>query len=379
MDNLHSILPPSGAGCWGKDDGCTGWVMMNQLYPTEPTQDSLEGDAAHEVASQLIKMYKTGNAGLANSDQFVGKTTTNGIVITDEIFDSALIYANDVHKHMQEYHIFGGDDLRIEERTNIPTVHLQQFGTPDCSMRVRSLRKAILWDFKHGHSPVGAVENWQMIDYAAGLLDDYGINGLADQSFTVEFRIIQPRAYHVDGTIRSWTVKASDLRGYINTLKRNAEIALTNPTFNTGSQCRHCPGRHACEPALKAGKKLFEAAGAPTPVELTNVQMGFKLVLIERAMEQLKALQTGFKTQLEHKIKSGEAVPYWSMKSKAGNLKWKLSDEEILKLHPELSKPGVMTPTQAKELHVDISEISERSASAAVLTQDPKVSLIFKE
>ncbi len=385
--DAHSVIPPSSAGVWGKPDGCTGWVIMNANYPeTEPSIESLEGSAAHEIAADLISLYRTAKRDI-DANHYVGKTASNGTLWTLEMFDSALVYANDVLKYCDLKRVYGGNGLGVEESISCPTVHNQSHGTPDCFMY--DGKELIIWDFKHGHVPVEAYENWQLINYYAGLTDHFGIDGVRDQQLIVTFRIIQPRAFHRDGIIREWKTTGANLRGYINTLKINAEIALSDKsTFNTGSHCLYCPGRHACDAALTAGTQLFEVTSKPLPIELSPQSVGVQLTIIKRALEQLKALETGYTEQVARIVKSGKVVQGWNFEPSKGRVGWDRPDVEIIEmfdqLNVDLRKPGIKTPNQAKVLGGDeevIKMLSSNKSNGLILVKDDgiKVKQIFQE
>ena len=351
----HSIVPPSSAGIYGKPDGCTYWVTMNQMYPeTEPTIESMEGEASHDIGADLIDGYARAKHN-PKAETYVGKVHPNGVVYTDEMFEGAKMYADDVSAVMQKHQTF---TPHIEERLEMPDIHELSFGTPDCWLYLKKAREIILWDYKFGYEVVEAFENWQAITYLNGVLRFLEINGLEDQVTTVRIRIAQPRAQHRDDPIREWVVKASDLRGYFNTLHANAHKALSaDAECNTGKHCKHCPGRHACEPALTAGTRLFEATGAPMPVELSDNALGFQLTLIKRALKQLEYLESGFEEQLKSRVKSGALIPGWVIEPSFGRAKWNHPVADVLAMgemfNVDLRKNEAIIPNQAIKLGVD--------------------------
>lgn len=387
----HSILPPSSAHIWGKPDGCTGWVQMAQTYPdTEESQASREGTAAHEIGAQLITDAKTNRVQNHSASDWVGITASNGVLFTEEMFDSAKEYADDVIRVMRKKSIFGGEHLRIEQRVEIPKVHEINWGTPDCCIYHAAGNALYLWDFKHGFEVVEAFENWQGLDYLAGIIDLLGIDGHTDQVTTVHLRIAQPRAFHREGTIREWVVTASDLRAYFNTLNANAHEALgPNAKFRTGSHCKYCTGRHACPAALKAGLGMYEAVSKPVPVELSPDALGLQLSIVKRARKQLEYLESGFETQASALIKKGVMVPGWSVEQKIGRQKWDKPVEEVIALgymlNLDLRKPvDAITPMQAKKLGIDDAVIMAysthpRTGLAIVPDNGNKAKQVFKK
>ena len=364
----HSIIPPSSAWIWGAPDGCTKWVFMNQAYPeTEESEDSREGTAAHEIGAQIITDARTGNCKPHNASDWVGITASNGVVFTEVMFDSAKVYADDVIAVMRRTSVFSDEYMCIEQSVEIPVVHELNHGTPDANIYHKKGNALYVWDFKHGHKVVEAFENWQGIEYVAGLLDKYEIDGHLDQQTKVHIRIVQPRAFHREGIIRTWVVLASDLRGYFNTLHDNAHISLSDDAkFTTGGHCKDCPGRHACPAALKAGMGLYEVSMKSVPVELSSEALGVQLNIVTRARKQLEYLESGFQEQLKSVVKSGNLVAGWSVEQGYGWDKWDKPTKEVIALGDmldiNLRKPEEpITPTQAKKLGIDEAVIKQYS------------------
>lgn len=360
----HSIIPPSSAGIWGKPDGCTGWVLMAQCYPeTEETPEAREGTASHWVASEVLESY-TNDTGIKTCNMFVGENAPNGVVITEEMAEGAELQVKDVLAICQERGAL--QEMHVEQRIEAPRIHELSFGTCDCYLFDRKTGELFIWDYKFGYGVVEAFENWQSINYVAGIIDKYNIDGLEDQFTTVHMRIVQPRAFHREGPVREWKVKASDLRGYFNQLQSNAAKALgPNAECNSGPHCKHCPGRHACEAALTAGIRLFEAASKPIPVELSDHALGVQLALAKRAREQLEYLESGFEEQVASRMRSGALIPGWSKEDSYGREKWNKPFEEIIAmgdmLGKDLRKKEAITPKQAIKLGVDETVIKAYS------------------
>jgi len=340
---------------------------MAQCYPeTEETPEAAEGTASHEIGAELIQNAARGFNGGKWAD-WEGKTAPNGVVYTEEMFDGAKEYADDVAMIMRERGVFGGDFLGVEERIEAQRVHEYSFGTCDCFLFDRKTGELFIWDYKFGYEVVEAFENWQSINYAAGIFDKYGVNGLEDQITTIRIRIAQPRAFHREGSIREWKVKGSDLRGYFNQLTCNAATALgPNATTNSGDHCKHCPARHACEAALTAGNRLFEAASKPTPVELSDEALGVQLALVKRARKQLEYLESGFEEQVAGRMRAGALVPGWSREDTYGRDKWVKPFDEVVAmgdmLGKDLRKKEAITPKQAIKLGVDEAVIKAYSS-----------------
>ena len=386
----HSILPPSSAGIWGKPDGCTGWVAMTQQYPDLlDNVEAAEGEAAHEIGACLIDAHAHANTAQLNADRYVGTLHDNGEPYTQEMFDAAEIYADDVATVMRASSVFGGDNLGIEKQLTIPLIHEQSWGTPDCWLFDRKNGELYIWDFKFGHLVVEAYENWQMMNYIAGLITLLQIDGVAEQHITVYIRVIQPRAFHHDGVVREWKTTLVNLRGYFNILRANAEKTLSDDAeCRTGSHCKYCSARHVCTPALQMGMSMYEFVGKPTPVELSPQALGVQLMMINRAAEAVKLLQTGFNQQVESVIRSGKLVPGFRTVTGKGREKWDKPPSEIIMLgemlgHDLRKTDALITPKQAVKLGIDEAVISSYSVTPStgikvVPDNDNKAKQVFE-
>ena len=376
----HSIIPPSSAHIWGAPDGCTGWVLMSQMYPeTETNEEAEQGTASHEIGARLINNQATGNISNSASD-FVGKTSENGIIFDDEMFEAAELYANDVGDVMRSTGVFGGPNLGIEQRIEAKKIHDLSYGTTDSFLFDKKTGHLYIWDYKFGYEIVEAFENWQSINYGAGIFELLNLdNGIIDQHLTVHIRIAQPRAFHRDGPIREWVVRGSDLRAHFNTLEMNAAIALgSNSQIRSGPHCRHCSARHVCKSALTMGMRMYEVANKPTPIELTPEAVGVQLSMIKRAKKQLEFLESGFEEQIKRTIRSGIIVPNWSTEQGQGRERWAKPVAEVIALgkfyEKDLKKPDeVITPNQARKLGMDadlVTSFTEKPATGIKLVED---------
>jgi hypothetical protein len=288
-------------------------------------------------------------AGSAEPVPTVGSVHKNGVVITEEIIASARVYADDVIAEMRKRGFFVPV---VEGWVTAPRIHPAQRGAIDTEFFDRKHRTLLVWDFKNGRSPVEVEGNWQLINYVAALLDKYGIDGLEDQRTTVVMRIVQPNAYHRDGPVREWKVLASDLRAQINTLHRNAHLAMSGQAeCKTGAQCKWCDARTVCAAAIEAGAVLLEAAGEPSPLDLTPVELAAQYEVVTRALDHIKSMQIGYAQALLSKIKAG-GVPGWGLGAGRGSTSWAASPAEVIAFGDavglDLKKPAApITPKQA--------------------------------
>jgi len=338
---MHSIYAPSSAFRWVE---CHASATMEAMYPNEETEESREGEAAHWVAAELF-LGRNMNA----------KTAPNGVEIDDDMRFGAELWHTTVMAHHEIPH--------VEERLPIPRVHSECFGTPDTWTYNPVKRVLRVYDYKYGFGVVEVFENWQCLAYVCGLLD---IIGAHDQEVIVEITIIQPRAFHRDGPVRNWTVKASTLRGYFNRL--HAAANDQEPGFKSGAHCLHCKHRHNCEAAGEAALSAFEYVRDARTVELSNGGLAFELEVLRRARDAIEARLTGLEVEAFARLSQGNQVNGWALEASYGRTKWNVPAEEVVIIGEmmgfDLKKPvDCITPKQAEKLGIDKAVIQSYSVT----------------
>ncbi len=362
--HAHAFLPPSSADIWRV---CAMWPTMNRLYPeTGEKPEAREGTAAHWVFKQFLRKLPV----------TLGAFAENGVPVTQEMIEGADLYCETVAAAYAS--IRSVSDYVVESQVDMPRVHAANWGTPDTWIfghdPTTGRCKLIVLDYKFGHGFVPVFENWQLIDYAIGILTELEITtGMVD----IEFIVVQPRNYHRSGPVRRWAVSmTADLQGYVDVL-RDAALAAHAPypvaTVNPG--CEHCPGRHACQVLQQAGYAAADRSKDSTPLEMTQAARGLELKMLERAHALLEARISGLSEQVEHDVTTGGGNPHYHMVSTVGRVAWTKPPAEVIALGQmcgaDLSKPDVITPTQAKKL-IDpalVDLYSERGAGGRKLEQ----------
>lgn len=346
----HAFLAPSSAHMWGAPGGCRAAPLVQAQYPEkEETPEQREGTAAHELAAVYIE--RTLRA-LPPAKELIGKAASNGEVFTQEMAEACEVYAGDVRKESIARGVFGGANTSIEQPVMLPRIHPLNGGTPDFWLHDRRNRTLILWDFKFGHDDVEAFENWQLMNYAALVLDKLDVSGATEQGYTVVLKVVQPRSYKKSGPVDSWTVPATDLRPYWNDLAQGAvESTSPNPVARPGRNCRNCSGRHACEALRFAAAAMMDYAKSVTTQSLPSAAAGLELVWLDDAKSIIEARKSGLEQELAERIKADEVIPYWGVKAGYGRSKWKDPQQAIgigAAYGIDLRSSEPITPAQAK-------------------------------
>ena len=333
----HALLAPSSAA---RTHQCPGSVRMAQQFPKPPTPESMEGDAAHWVAAQMV-------AGVAVNANDVAP---NGIVVNDDMLEGGELWMN--HINGRNHPLTGDIETRLPPSQYL---HPDNWGTPDHA----TIAPGIIYidDYKYGHKYIDVFRNWQLMNYAELYLSHLGVNGDRDQYIDVCMTIVQPRCYHKDGPIRSWTIKACELRPYVNILRSKFEEALSpNPPCYTGPECEYCPARHACPALAASASNAMQMAYESTPLTMTPQAIGLEIRMLRRAQGQLKARLTGLEEQALSLMTKGAHVPYCRLDRGQARTIWKNPQEarymaELMGV--KIDKPDVMTPKQAIKAGLD--------------------------
>jgi len=344
-----SRLRPSSADRWVH---CAGSVSMQEQFP-EPTNNeneaAREGTAAHYVLESRLH----------NEPIKPGNVAPNGVVITEEMIDSSELVILDIIATC------GLNHFQSEKFIKIPRIHPTECaGTSDVVVyHDKKQNELVIWDLKYGFGIVDVYENWQLLCYAIGNLDEItGGNGLADQQITVKMRIVQPRVYHPDGVVREWSVNGADLRNYVNILNNAGANALgDDPLCVSGPWCKHCTARADCQTNHHASMNAIDVTQSMKIETIPNDYLATHRAILLKAKASIDNRLTGIDAQIIATLKKpNQLVRGLALDNPPGNLKWTRPDGEILALgtlmNVTLSKTVLMTPTQAGKV-VDESVI----------------------
>ena len=356
----HSRVSPSSAAQW---ICCPGMVDMIKDLVAPPSESAIEGDTAHWLSTQLI----------VEARQMIGVTAPTGHIIDKDMIDYIVPYATDVHEVLGDNSV---QCLHIEQSIQIPQVHAEAHGTPDCWYMDGKNDTLYIWDLKYGWGLIEVFENWQMLMYAIGIIG--GAIDAGRRPFTIKMRLVQPRPYHEDGPIREWSLASTDLQPYIDRLRTAAHEALSgSATLCSGSHCRYCLARPTCPADRHASMNAIDVAGIPVGHDILNFD--YELDILARAKEIINQRYDALEEHVTELIKNGTIVPGRCIKPTPGRgSTWLKSVEEIVTLgkifNIDLAKPlAPITPTQAIKAGIPkemVEGYSERKPSGLKLVKD---------
>lgn len=347
--SAHAFFPPSSAA---DDLACPLHATMRALYPQEDTQDTAEGTAAHWAGAEF-------HAGRMLD---VGVIAPNGVMLTEEILESARAFADSLQ----------GPGWSVEESVGDRTS--LSWGTPDAK-RI-SPRLLEIKDLKHGFLPVDAYEWWQGIDYARLYLKQLDVIDRPDE-MVVEFEVIQPRVYR--GKQRNvWRTTLRELKPYFAQIEAGHEAALQpNPEARTGPQCDYCPGRHACPTLQESALRIAHHRGESPPMELSDQALGREAITLRRSIKLMQARLTGLEADAESRLRRGRAVAFHVLAPADTREKWIYEDADLITMGDamgvDLRKPSAITPNQARKAGIApevVAALAQRPQGVMKLVED---------
>lgn len=311
---------------------------MAHGYPDDTESDEArEGTLAHSIATGLLAYKLHGHP--CDVPQVL--TQVDGVEVTHDMLDGARMFAEYVSSVANRAAI-------IERPVTVASVHEYCFGTPDVVWYDPATNTVHVFDFKYGWGVVDAEDNYQCLLYALGAVETWGY----PMDASVKVHIIQPRAMHYNGPIRTWS-PLHTLEQYCADFAAAADAALSgNALVRSGQHCRYCTARHVCGAALDAGLTIYESLSIALPVEATVDQIAGRWSALSNAEKRLKKLKEAYEVQLTSLLQSGQRSRTHRIVSVPGRAEWVDKGTALMVAEAagyDLRKQDLITPTQAKD------------------------------
>ena len=260
----HALLSASGANRWL---ACPPSAKLEEQFPDTTSDAAREGTLAHKLAELKVRNYfYTTDFGKRKLNAAVKKLQKEDLW-QDEMMGYTDQYLDYIRVVAMADRIQG--TAEIEKRVDFGRWAPGGFGTADCLLLKGNQLHVI--DFKYGKGvPVSAEENPQMMLYALGARDMYGILYHFDE---FHLHIIQPRIDNVS----EWTCTEEELLEFGSYVKERSALAIDGAgEFCPGeSQCRFCRARSRCAARAEHNVKLaFSPDLGKKPPLISNGQMG---------------------------------------------------------------------------------------------------------
>ena len=333
---------------------CAGRMAMVSISPDQKSSIyAAEGTAAHEVAEKALRGDK-------DCSKFLGDVySIDGfeVEITEEITNSAQMYVDYV---VEQNDVASGCLLFLEERHSLAQLDppFDAGGTCDATIIKPLLGQIEVIDLRNGKGIVEVNGHKQTRTYALLALLN-APKELVNQVDTVKVTIVQPRASHKDGRIRSETFHIAELIEWTAELMKAMErskLALDGFEMINGNRtafdtwaaaaltpgnCTFCPAQGIC-PALRSkaltvspevARAWFEDPTLETPPMISNTVPALspeELAHILDGLDMLEDWAKAVRATAHAMAEKGTTIPGYQLVEKIGNRKWAADDEKII-------------------------------------------------
>lgn len=345
---------------------CAGAIALTIDLPgtTNPAADW--GTCCHQLAEKCLRQHK-------DAVDFIGtieKAKANEFEVDEEMAETAQVFIDYVRSVTGETGL-----LMVEQKFKLDALKppFEAGGTADAVIYLDQEQRLEVVDLKGGRGVVVEVnDNKQLRTYALGAM-------LANKGLpvrTITSTIVQPRAPHKSGRIRSETFHVADLVEWTTELLAAMQRAkwamdehkaygLEKPSawatqhLNAGSHCKFCKAAGFC-PALQ--QKAYDAAGvwfddhdqprlANAPDSMSPDQLAVALDASDMIEDWISAVRSYAHAQAE----SGVEIPNYMLVDKIGRRKWNADEKDLLAKLKGLGVDDpytrkVVSPAQAEKL-----------------------------
>lgn len=352
---------------------CAGAIALNSRVktPEKESEASAWGTACHQLSE---KCFKNGT----DADAYIGtveKTKERRIEVDEEVAETTQMYVDYVRHRIKQY---------VDETGEQPIVHHEQRfslaglkgpfpagGTGDTVIYFPRWHLIEIVDLKGGRGLVEAAGNMQLRSYGLGAV-------MANSGYAIDrvmTTIVQPRAAHKSGRIRSETIHiaelvewTADLLAAMKWSKQACDEFDTMPfaawcaKWLKPGNCKFCPSEGSCpaleQRALDAVGVWFDDLDKP---QISNGPANDTPEALSKTLDLLDMIQdwSNARRALAHQMAdSGVEIPNYILVPKVGREKWKDDVEDAvhaaaaaakLKADKYLNPAKLKTPKQVRK------------------------------
>jgi hypothetical protein len=333
---------------------------MESGLPDTSSKFADEGTAAHELAAWALE---AGN----DASAYIGRIITTDdheFVVDNDMATNVQVYIDAIRDYAE------ANELMIEQRVdfshvvNVP----DQGGTSDAIILTGDGEEIQVHDLKYGRGvKVDAVQNEQLMLYALGALNEYGMAGDFKR---VRMVIHQPRLHHVS----EFTCTVEDLQKFakhagerafhaMQVLNTEKPEAYSHHLTPGDKQCQWCKAKPNCPKLAKHVEEVVgrdfgyltsEAADVDKILADSDTPISDKMRAVDLIEDWCKAVRA----EVERRLFDGVAVPGFKLvEGKRGNRKWDKPAEVEATLKSmrlkveEMYDFTLISPTTAEKLH----------------------------
>lgn len=373
-DREHAVWSASATS---RNWACPGALALTMDLPDDSNEAADWGTACHQISEKCLREGK-------DPIDFLGTTEKgkkHSFEVDEEMAETAAVYVDYVRQRLAAYHDATGEDatLFVEEKFSLAKLKppFDAGGTGDAVIIFPLWKEIEIVDLKGGRGVVvEAKGNPQARTYALGAM-------LKHESVSIDkvtSTIVQPRAGHKDGRIRSETIGTADLIDWTADLKlamRRAEDALLAAVLcdprtdagwwghylKAGDHCKFCKAAGFC-PALE--QKALDTAGVwfddldqPRIANAPDTLSAERLAQLLDAADMIGDWINAVRAHAQREAEAGVTIPGYILVAKEGREKW--NDDEAADKAAALAKaagvaeakvfnpPKIRTPKQVRD------------------------------
>lgn len=374
---------------------CPGSLALTAGLPDKESEAAAWGTACHQVSEKCLRGGKDAVDFLGTTE----KTKAHSFAVDEEMAETAQVYVDYVRGQ-----VFKIMDARsfvfYEQKFSLAKINppFDAGGTGDAVILDAGRKTIEIVDLKGGRGVVvEAVGNKQLRTYALGAV-------LANPGDwrTVRVTIVQPRAPHPDGRIRSeefdvidlfdWTV---DLQEAMLRAKRAVDCDVPEEFYDfleAGDHCIFCKAKATCpalqQTALAEAHTYFKPEGGmaqpPAPQTLTMEQMVRVLDHADMIQNWLNAVRAYAQDQAEMGVDVAAGDSVYVLTPKRATRKWRdeTDVDAICKAtgrdageffnEPKLMSPAQVEKVVGKKGFAALSDLVVAESSGFNLTRSDK-------
>lgn len=371
---------------------CPGRLAMTMGLPESTSEAADWGTCCHEISDACLRDG-------SDADRFIGVTLKGkkySFEVDDEMAETAQVYIDYCRKRLADYAAETGDAAVswVEQHFDLAEVNppFEAGGTGDFVAFFPLWKALEVVDLKGGRGVVvEAKGNKQARTYGLGAL--VANKGLAVEKVTVT--IVQPRAPHPSGRIRSETLDVTELLDWtvdmLAAMRKSKEALDAKPDLapaawaaaylRPGSHCgsTFCKAAAFC-PALE--QAAMDAMGAwfdpQDNLHLSNVPEQTDPAERTRRLDALDMIEDWVKQVRAHEhwlAEGGDPAPGYGLVQKVGREKWNEGAEDKVLYIAEMAglpdakirNPGkLMTPKQVRKALKDDARLLDGLSSTPI-------------
>lgn len=337
--SFHTKLSASGAKRWMECPGSTQLIAAGEGHAEDESEFAIEGTNAHTLAAFCLESETEAweHVGTFSLEHISGDPA-DSFEVTQEMAENVQVYLDWVRALPE-------GELAIETRVDDVEVHKEFGGTADayklcgCTLHVG--------DLKYGVGiPVEAEDNPQLMYYAFGVLRKH------PEVVNVRMTIIQPRAPHEEGPIRTFAMTADELHRWAEAKLLPAMAATDAPDapLNPGDWCRWCPAsKNLTCPAQQSDLKAMEMAAVTMPAEkMTDQMLSDYREMAKNVTMFIKAINA----EVYRRLMNGAKIPGVILKQAKADRVWHAGAEKLARDRwgdQAFTDPKLLSPKQLED------------------------------